>query len=125
MNVYVGNLPSNVTGNDLRAVFEPFGRVETAHVVKHRHGGRSRSFGFVDMPARSEAVSAIVGLDGKNLKGQAITATEVRPRDPVCGACRTPCYCPSQEQAAGNARPISAASRKGEGGNDTYMNRPE
>ncbi len=92
MNVYVGNLPSDVTGDDLREVFQSFGRVETTHVVKRRHGGGSGSFGLVDMPSRSEAVSAIVGLDGKNLKGQAITATAVRPRDPVCGACRTPCY---------------------------------
>ena len=104
MNVYVGNLPSDVTGNDLREVFEPFGRVETAHVVKHRHGGRSRGFGFVDMPSRSEAVSAIVGLEGKNLKGRAITANEVQPRDPVCGACRTPCYCLNRKQAIGNTR---------------------
>ena len=96
MDICIGNLPSDVTGSDLREVFESFGRVETAHVMKHRHGG-SRSFGFVAMPARNEAASAIVGLDGKYLKGQAITATEVRPRDPVCGACRTPCYCRSHE----------------------------
>jgi len=51
MNVYVGNLPSDVTGNDLREVFEPFGQVETAHVVKHPHGGGSQGFGFVDMPS--------------------------------------------------------------------------
>ena len=104
MNVYVGNLPSDVTGNDLREVFEPFGRVETAHLVKHRHGGGSRGFGFVDMPSRSEAVSAIVGLEGRNLRGRAITANEVRPRDPVCGACRTPCYCLNRKRAIGNTR---------------------
>jgi RNA recognition motif-containing protein len=125
MNVYVGNLPNDVTGNDLREVFEPFGQVETAQVMKHRHGVGARSFGFVEMPAGSEAVSAIVGLDGQNLKGQAITATEVRPRDPVCGACRTACYSRSQEQATGNARPTSAAARKGPGGNDSGMNRSE
>jgi len=60
MNVYVGNLPSEVTGNDPREVFEPFGQVDTAHVVKHRHGGGSRGFGFVDMPSRSEAVRAVL-----------------------------------------------------------------
>jgi RNA recognition motif-containing protein len=48
MNVYVGNLPSDVTGDELREVFEPFGRVETAHVMKQRHGGGSGSFGLVD-----------------------------------------------------------------------------
>jgi peptidylprolyl isomerase len=104
MNVYVGNLPSDVTGNDLREAFEPFGQVETARVVKHRHGGGSRGFGFVDMPSQSEAVSAIVGLDGKNLKGRAIIANEARPKDPVCGACRTPCYGVNGKQAIGNPR---------------------
>jgi RNA recognition motif-containing protein len=91
MDICVGNLARDVTGSDLREIFESCGRVETADVVKHRHGGGSRSFGFVAMPARSEAVSAILGLAGKVLKGRAITATEVWPRDPVCGACRTPC----------------------------------
>ncbi len=105
MNVYVGNLPSDVTGDDLREVFERFGQVETTHVVKRRHGGESRGLGLVDMPSRSEAVAAIVGLDGKNLKGQAITATEVRPRDPVFGACRTPCYCRNHAQATGRCPP--------------------
>ncbi len=104
MNVHVGNLPSDVTGNDLREAFESFGQVAAAHVVKHRHGGASRGFGFVDMPSPSEAVSAIVGLDGKNLKGRAITAKEVRPRDPVCGTCRTPCYGLNRKQAIGNTR---------------------
>jgi peptidylprolyl isomerase len=104
MNIYVGNLPSAVTGSDLREAFESFGQVETARVVKHRHGGGSRGFGFVDMPSQSEAVSAIVGLDGKNLKGRAITANEARPKDPVRAACRTPCYGWNGKQAIGNAR---------------------
>jgi peptidylprolyl isomerase len=104
MNIHVGNLPSDVTGSDLREAFESFGQVETARVVKHRHDGGSRGFGFVDMPSKSEAVSAIAGLDGKNLKGRAITANEARPKDPVCGACRTPCYGLNGKQAIGNAR---------------------
>jgi RNA recognition motif-containing protein len=95
MNVYVGNLASDVTGNDLREVFESFGRVETANVVKHRRGGGSRGFGFVDMPAQSEAVRAVFAAHGRNVNGQAITATEVQPRDPVSGTCHTRCHCRS------------------------------
>ena len=56
MDICVGNLPNDMTGNDLREVFESFGRVETADVVTHRHGDESRGWGFVGMPARSEAV---------------------------------------------------------------------
>jgi RNA recognition motif-containing protein len=104
MDICVGNLPRDVTGSDLREVFESFGQVETAHVVKLRHGGGSRGFGLVDMPSKSEAVAAIIGLHGKNLKGRAITPHEVWPRDPVCGACRTPCYCLDRNEASGNTR---------------------
>ncbi len=112
MNVHVGNLPSDVTENELREAFEPFGQVAVAHVVKQRHGGGSGDFGFVDMPSPSEAVSAIVGLDGKNLKGRAITAKEVRPRDPVCGACRTPCYGLNRNEAIGNTRDVGGKEKE-------------
>jgi peptidylprolyl isomerase len=112
MDVYVGNLPSDMTENDLREAFEPFGQVAAAHVVKQRHGGGSGDFGFVDMPSRSEAVCAIVGLDGKDLKGRAITAKEARPRDPVCGTCRTPCYGSNRKQAIGNTRDWGSEGKK-------------
>jgi RNA recognition motif-containing protein len=97
MDICVGNLPSDVTGSDLRTVFESFGRVETADVVKHRHGGESRGLGFVGMPARSEAVRAVLGVHGRNVNGRAITATEVRPRDPLSGTCGARCHCRSGE----------------------------
>lgn len=93
MDIYVGNLPSGVTANDLREVFEPFGRVEMADVVRRRHGDESREFGFVGMPARSEGVCAVLGVHGRTVSGQTITATEVRPRDPVSGICHIPCRC--------------------------------
>ena len=95
MNICVGNLPSGITGNDLREVFESFGRVETADVVRRRQSDESRGFGFVGMPARSEAVCAVLGVHGSNLKGHVITANEVRLRDPVSGASRTRCHCRS------------------------------
>jgi len=117
MDICVGNLPSDMTGNDLREVFESFGRVETADVVKHHYGDESGGFGFVGMPHRSDAVSAVLGVQGRNVNGQAITATEVQPRDPVSGACRTRCPCRSRNQATGYVHPI-AAPFHGEGRND-------
>jgi hypothetical protein len=66
-------------------------------VVKHRHGEGSRGSGFVDMPSRSEGVFAVLGVHGRNMDGQVITATEVRPRDPVSGVCRTCCPCHERE----------------------------
>jgi cold-inducible RNA-binding protein len=96
MEICVGNLPGDVTGNDLRVVFESFGRVERVEVVKRREGGESRGLGFVGMPARSEAVCAILGVHGRNVNGRAITVTEVRPRDPVSGVCHARCHCRSE-----------------------------
>lgn len=95
MNIYVSNLSSNVTGSDLREVFESFGRVETVDVVKRRRGDESRGFGYVGMPTRSEGVCAVLRVHGRNLKGRVIMASEVRPRDPVSGACHTRCHCRS------------------------------
>jgi len=82
MNIYVGNLANDVTEDDLRQLFEAFGQVESANVVKDRFSGESRGFGFVDMPSRKEALAAIAELNGKNVKGQAIKADEARPRSP-------------------------------------------
>ena len=93
MDICVGNLPRDVTDSELREVFESFGRVETADVVKHRRGEEPRRLGFVGMPVRSEAVCAVLCVHGRNVNGQTITATEVRPRDPASGAGRARCRC--------------------------------
>jgi RNA recognition motif-containing protein len=122
MNIYVGNLSRDVTESDLREVFESFGRVETAYVVKHRHGDRSRGFGYVGMPARSEAVCAVLGVHGRSLNGQTVTATEVRLRDPVSEGCRTRCHCRSERQQAGDTHPGPAAFRSEERGDGAGRN---
>jgi len=93
MDICVANLPTEVTGSDLREVFESFGRVETADVVKQRRGEESRGLGFVRMPVRTEAVCAVLRVHGRNVNGQTVTATEVRPRDPASGACHARCPC--------------------------------
>lgn len=110
MDIYVSNLSSDVTGSDLREVFELFGQVATADVVRRRHSDESRGFGFVGMPARSEGVCAVLRIHGRNLKGRVVTASEVRPRDPVSEACQTRCRCRSAKPATGSAHPVQAAS---------------
>ena len=112
MDICVENLPSDVSGNDLREVFAPFGRVETADVAKRHRGDESRGLGFVGMPSRREAASAVLGLHGRNWSGQAVTVTEVRPRDPVSGVCSPRCLCRSEKQPTGNTHRISAESRR-------------
>jgi len=80
MNIYVGNLSHEVTEENLRQAFEGFGQVETVKIIKDRYSGESRGFGFVEMPAKGEAESAINDLNGKDLKGQALNVSEARPR---------------------------------------------
>ncbi len=80
MNIYVGNLSYNTAEQDLDTAFRAFGTVASARVVTDRFSGRSRGFGFVEMPTDSEANAAIQGLNGKDLNGRTITVNESKPR---------------------------------------------
>jgi len=80
MNIYVGNLSRNVTEEDLQQAFKDFGEVASVKLIKDRYSGESRGFGFVEMPDKAEAQSAINGLNGKELKGQALKVNEARPQ---------------------------------------------
>ncbi|MFQ5709709.1 MAG: RNA recognition motif domain-containing protein [bacterium] len=80
MNIYVGNLSPDVTNSDLQEAFEPFGQVTSANVIRDRYSSESRGFGFVEMSNKSEAIAAISGLNGTELKGKSISVSEARPR---------------------------------------------
>jgi RNA recognition motif-containing protein len=80
MNIYVGKMSYEVTEEDLRLAFEPFGQVESATIIKDKHSGQSKGFGFVEMASKAEGQSAIDGLNGKELKGRALKVNEARPR---------------------------------------------
>ena len=81
MNIYVGNLSRQSSGDELREAFEAFGQVEAAHVVKDKFTGESRGFGFVEMPSGDEAKAAIEGMNGKDFMGRTINVSEARPRN--------------------------------------------
>ena len=80
MNIYVGNLSYETTEEDLKKAFDVYGAVDTVRVIKDNYSGRSKGFGFVEMPTKSEAQSAIEGLNGKDLKGRSLNVSEARPR---------------------------------------------
>ena len=80
MNIYVGNLADDVNEDDLREVFEAFGQVESVNILKDRFTGESKGFGFLEMPSRDEAQTAIKDADGTDLKGKTIKVNEARPR---------------------------------------------
>ncbi len=78
--LYVGNLKYTVTSEGLREMFEQYGSVSSAQVLSDRETGRSRGFGFVEMPDDDEAQSAIQALDGQDHDGRRLTVNEARPR---------------------------------------------
>jgi len=80
MNIYVGNLSPEVTDKAIREAFASFGEVTSARVIKDRYTGKSRGFGFVEMPVQSQAQTAIKTLNGKELMGKEIRVSEARPR---------------------------------------------
>jgi RNA recognition motif-containing protein len=81
MRIFVGNLAYSVTGDELEAAFSTHGAVETATVITDRETGRSRGFGFVEMPSDSEAETAIRSVNGQEINGRAVTVNEARPRE--------------------------------------------
>ena len=80
MNIYVGNLSYEATEEDLRLAFEQFGQIESVNIIKDKFSGKSKGFGFVEMPSKAEAKSAIDELNGKELKGRTLNVNEARPR---------------------------------------------
>jgi len=81
MNIYVSNLSFNVVDEDLKAFFEEYGEVSSARIITDKFTGRSRGFGFVEMPNDEEAKKAIAELDKGVVEGRAITVTEAKPRE--------------------------------------------
>jgi len=80
INIYVGNVPFNTSDDDLRDLFEQFGRVETAKVIMDRATGRSKGFGFVEMADQEEGLRAIEELDSKDFMGRILRVNEAKPR---------------------------------------------
>jgi cold-inducible RNA-binding protein len=81
VNAFVGNLAFTTTEQDLRQLFESYDTIETVRIITDRETGRSRGFGFVEMPASRAAQSAIDALNGTPVAGRALTVNEARPRE--------------------------------------------
>ena len=82
VNIFVGNLAFSASDHDLRQLFEPYGAVEKVNIITDRDTGRSRGFGFVEMPETAAAKAAIQGLQGKELAGRDLNVNEAKPREP-------------------------------------------
>ncbi|MCL1919634.1 MAG: RNA-binding protein [Kiritimatiellaeota bacterium] len=80
MDIYVGNLAYSTNDESLKEAFSPYGEVASARVVTDRMTGRSKGFGFVEMPDRTQAQAAIDALNGKDLDGRALRVNESQPK---------------------------------------------
>ena len=80
INIYVGNLSFDTKEDELRDLFGTYGTVESAKIISDRFTGRSRGFGFVEMPEREEGMKAIEELDSKDFGGRSLKVNEARPR---------------------------------------------
>lgn len=81
MNIYCGNLSYDLTEEELREAFAAHGEVDDARVIKDKFTGKSRGFGFVEMPNDEEGRAAIAALNGNMLKDRELKANEARPRE--------------------------------------------
>lgn len=79
-NIYVGNLAYSVSDDGLRQAFAAYGEVARAKVIMDRDTGRSKGFGFVEMPNDAEAEAAIEGLNEQPIEGRNVRVNEARPR---------------------------------------------
>ena len=81
MNIFVSNLSFQVQDQDLLEIFAEYGEVTSAKVITDKFSGRSRGFGFVEMPTEEEAKKAIQELDQAEVDGRSISVAEAKPRE--------------------------------------------
>ncbi len=79
-NIYIGNLSYGIKEEGLKEIFEEFGDVSSAKIIKDRETGRSKGFGFVEMAEESEANQAIENLNGKEIEGRSVNVSIAKPR---------------------------------------------
>ncbi|MEE9570162.1 MAG: RNA-binding protein [Gammaproteobacteria bacterium] len=81
MNIYVGNLSYSLSESELRDAFAAHGEVSSVKVLMDRETGRSRGFGFVEMPNQAEGEAAVAEINGKEVGGRPLRVNEARPRE--------------------------------------------
>jgi len=79
--LYVGNLAFDVSEKELESAFAEAGSCDSVALITDRATGQSRGFGFVEMSTNAEAQRAIQQLNGKDLKGRALTVNEAKERE--------------------------------------------
>ena len=78
VEIYVGNLSYDMTEDQLRKEFEAYGKVGSARLITNRYNGKSKGFGFVQMPNRAEAEKAVAALNDKEIQGRKMKCNEAK-----------------------------------------------
>ena len=83
MNIFVGSLPFSLEEAELKGFFEEYGEVASARIISDKFSGRSKGFGFIEMPNDEEAKKAIEELNGAEVDGRTIVVNESieKPKD--------------------------------------------
>ena len=80
MNIFVGNLASNVKEEELRTLFSQHGKVESVKIIRDMFTQTSKGFGFIEMPGKAEAQKALTELNTYEFNGKKLTVNEARPQ---------------------------------------------
>ena len=78
VEIYVGNLSYDMTEDQLRKEFEAYGKVNSARLITNRFNGKSKGYGFVQMPDRGEAEKAVAALNDKDIMGRKMRCNEAK-----------------------------------------------
>jgi len=78
VEIYVGNLSYDMTEDQLRKEFEAYGTVSSARLITNRYNGKSKGFGFIQMPNRAEADKAVAALNDKDIMGRKMKCNEAK-----------------------------------------------
>ena len=78
VEIYVGNLSYDMTEDQLRKEFEAYGKVNSARLITNRFNGKSKGYGFVQMPVREEAEKAVAALNDKDIMGRKMRCNEAK-----------------------------------------------
>lgn len=81
MNIYVGNLDYKLQENELEQLFGEYGEVSSVKIITDKYTGKSKGFGFVEMPEDENAEAAIEALNGKEVNGRQMRVNKARPRN--------------------------------------------
>ena len=81
MNIYIGNLPYSISEDELRDLFAAHGEVTSANIIMDRDSGRSKGFGFIEMPDNTQGEAAINAINQTDVQGRSVRVNEARPRN--------------------------------------------